>query len=258
MLEFLREEELAKPHSNLVRVLKSGRRKVHKKDLKELYPNGKEYLFEFSRRHLEILRQYREDLAELERAGASRDIDEGDEAVIAGALAEVLNNTPSGDDTATEYHRLMIGVVEFIFYPSLEHPRKEREIHDGRKRIDIFMENAAQRGIFFNLPNVRRIPCAYVPFECKNYGREVGNPELDQIAGRFGVNRGQLGFLCCRNFDNRQRFIQRCRDTFQDGRGIVLPLDDATVLRYLNLIEAGNRQQLDREWANLVAEVTLN
>lgn len=170
----------------------------------------------------------------------------------------MLRNIASGDDGATPYHRLMIGVVEFIFYPSLEHPRKELEIHQGRKRIDIVMENAAHTGIFFNIPNVRRIPSSYVPFECKNYGREVGNPELDQIAGRFGANRGQVGFLCCRNFEDRARFIERCRDTFRDGRGIVLPLDDATVLRYLGLIEAGNRHLLEQEWSNLLAEVTLN
>jgi hypothetical protein len=258
MLEFLREEELARVGSNLVRVLKSGRRRVYKKDLKELYPNGKSYLFEFSRRHPEVLQRYRAELAELERTGASRDLDEGDESVIAGALAEVLRNIAPGDNGATPYHRLMIGVVEFIFYPSLEHPRKELEIHDGRKRIDIVMENSAQRGIFLSIPNVRRVPCAYVPFECKNYGREVGNPELDQLAGRFAVNRGQVGFLCCRSFENRQLFIQRCRDTFQDGRGMVLPLDDATVLRYLELIEGGNRNLLEHEWSNLVAEVALN
>lgn len=35
MLEFLREEELARPRSNLVRVLKGGRRRVYKKDLAE-------------------------------------------------------------------------------------------------------------------------------------------------------------------------------------------------------------------------------
>jgi hypothetical protein len=258
MLEFLREEELAKPRSNLVRVLKSGRRRVYKKDLKELYPSGKQYLFDFSRKHPEVLQRYRRELAELERSGASRDLNEGDESIIAGSLAAVLPNIDPGDEGATQYHRLMIGIVEFIFYPSLEHPRKEREIHQGRKRIDIVMENAAQTGVFYNIPTLRRIPCAYIPFECKNYGREVGNPELDQISGRFGVNRGQVGFLACRSFENRDRFIQRCRDTFQDGRGIVLPLDDATVLRYLGLIEAGNRQQLEQEWSNLLAEVTLN
>jgi hypothetical protein len=156
------------------------------------------------------------------------------------------------------YHRLMIGIVEFIFYPKLLHPMKEREIHQGRKRIDILMENGAHTGVFYTLPNIRRMPCAYVPIECKNYGREVGNPELDQLAGRFAVNRGKVGFLCCRDFENRDLFIERCRDTFRDDRGVVLPLDDETVLRYLDLIATGNRNQLEQLWTDLINEVWLN
>ena len=85
------------------------------------------------------------------------------------------------------------------------------------------MENGAHAGIFYTLPNIRRMPCSYVPLECKNYGWEVGNPELDQLAGRFSVNRGKVGFLCCREFEDRARFIRRCRDTLVDDRGLVLP-----------------------------------
>ena len=43
----------------------------------------------------------------------------------------------------------MIGIVEFIFHPKLAHPKKELEIHEGRKRIDIVMENGAHTGIFY-------------------------------------------------------------------------------------------------------------
>jgi hypothetical protein len=86
----------------------------------------------------------------------------------------------------------------------------------------------------------------------------VGNPELDQISGRFSVNRGKVGFLCCREFENRNLFVQRCRDTFVDDRGLVLPLDDATVLRYLALISQGSRNELEEQWSNLIAEVWLN
>jgi hypothetical protein len=120
------------------------------------------------------------------------------------------------------------------------------------------MENEAHTGIFDLLPNIRRLPCAYVPIECKNHGREVGNPEFDQLAGRFSVNRGKVGFLCCRGFRDRQLFIQRCRDTFRDDRGLVLPLDDATILEYLDLVVQGERRELDRKWAELVNEVWLN
>ena len=151
----------------------------------------------------------------------------------------------------------MVGVVEFLFFPHLLNPRKEREIHDGRKRIDILMENGARDGIFHRLHAVRRLPCAYVAIECKNYTTEVANPELDQLAGRFSVNRGKLGFLCCRQFENRQLFIHRCRDTFQDERGLILAFDDATILRLLEVIEKGTRIDIEQNLSELVDEVWL-
>ncbi|PYX75964.1 MAG: hypothetical protein DMG72_06235 [Acidobacteria bacterium] len=237
---------------------KTVRRVVRKKDLAARYPRAKEFLFQFSRDNPGVLRGYREDLKQMERTDSASDVDSDDETVIAEALAEVLRNTAVGNDQATAYHRLMIGIVEFIFYPQLSHPKKEQEIHEGRKRIDIVMENGAHTGVFYTLPNIRHLPCAYVPLECKNYGREVANPELDQLAGRFSVNRGKVGFLCCREFENRDLFIQRCRDTFGDDRGLVLPLDDPTVLHYLDRIAHGNRNELEREWAHLVNEVCLN
>jgi hypothetical protein len=263
VLNFLKCRELKNPQSALVHIFrnahkKTERRVVFKKELAELYPRAKEFLFEFSRDNPEVLRQYRDDLAQIERADTPSEVDSDDERVIAESLAEVLRNTAAGNDNATAYHRLMIGIVEFIFYPKLLHPIKEREIHEGRKRIDIVMENGAHDGIFNILPNIRRIPCAYVPLECKNYGREVGNPELDQIAGRFSVNRGKVGFLCCRQFADRPLFIQRCRDTFNDDRGLVLPLDDATVIGYLDRIAQSDRNELERRWAELVNEVCLN
>src|ERR1035441_8667466 len=101
------------------------------------------------------------------------------------------------------------------------------------------------------------MPCAYVPIECKNYGREVGNPELDQLAGRFSVNRGKVGLLFCRSFENRALFVQRCRDTFRDDRGLALPFDDDTVIHLLQLAAERNREGLDHELRLLAAEISL-
>jgi hypothetical protein len=263
VLNFLKARELANPASRLVKLIRNERKKterrvVTKKDLAAQYPRAKEFLFEFSRQNPEVLRQYKDDLKRLEASDSGSDVDSEDETVIAEALAGVLRQMPTGNDNASSYHKLMLGIMEFIFFPKLSHPKKEGEIHDGRKRIDILMENSARTGLFYTIPNNRQLPCAYVPIECKNYGHEVANPELDQIAGRFSVNRGKLGFLCCRRFQDRALFIRRCQDTFRDDRGLVLPLDDETVLNYLRIIEQGNRQQLEREWSTLVNEVWLN
>jgi hypothetical protein len=152
----------------------------------------------------------------------------------------------------------MIGAVELIFFPRLIYPRKEHEIHEGRKRVGIVMENSARTGVFADLRQLRHYPSSHVFCECKNYGREVGNPEIDQLAGRFSRERGKVGFLCCRQFEDRDRFIMRCRDTFIDDRGLILPLEDETVLRWLDLLRQKRRQALDREVRDLIAEVWLN
>jgi hypothetical protein len=255
VLNFLQREELANPASHLVRTLRSGRRRVYKKDLSARYPRTKAFLYEFSQRHPEVLHEYRESLAQAERRGTTSEVDGPGDSVIAEALVNALRTIPPGDGGATEYHNLMIGVTEFVFFPNLLHPKKEREIHQGRKRIDIYFENGAINGIFHRIPTVRQFPCAYVPFECKNYTTEVANPELDQLAGRFSVQRGKVGFLCCRQFQNRQRLVESCRDTFTDGRGLILPLDDGTVVRLLSFIQDGRRDDIDRLLSELVAEV---
>jgi hypothetical protein len=101
--------------------------------------------------------------------------------------------------------------------------------------------------------DVRKLPCSFVVIECKNYTREIENPELDQLGGRFSPLRGKVGILCCRRFDDRARFVKRCKDTLADDRGLILPLDDERVLELLGILELGNRHKLDEkltEWVN--------
>jgi hypothetical protein len=61
--------------------------------------------------------------------------------------------------------------------------------------------------------------------------------------------------MCCRHFEDRDLFLKRCQDTFRDGRGLVFPFDDLTVLRLLDLIGKGKRDELDKVLTGLVNEV---
>jgi len=106
-------------------------------------------------------------------------------------------------------------------------PTIEQEIHDGRKRIDLVFDNAATAGFFHSLHDISQIPSQYIFVECKNYSRDVANPELDQICGRFSPNRGRFGIVACREIDNMEMFLARCSDTYSDDRGLVVPLVDA-------------------------------
>lgn len=257
VLNYLQQEELHNPTSRLIKVFKTGPR-VFKKDIAKIYPKSKEFLYRFSKDHPQILKQYREYLELNERSGKVKGIDNTADAYVAEVLISVLQKIVPGPEAASAYHSLMVGLLEFLFYPSLLNPIKEREIHDGRKRIDIYMENGAKDGAFYALPNIKKMPCPYVVFECKNYSREVGNPELDQIAGRFSTNRGRVGFLCCREFEDRQLFVKRCQDTLNDGRGLIIPLDDNTIIEMLKLIRSGQRRDVDHVFARLIAEIWLS
>lgn len=123
-LEYLKAEHLA-AGSSLVRTLKNGKRRVYIKDLKALYPCSKEFLFRFSRDHPETLGQYRRSLEELESRGPNHHIEPEEEALLAAALKTALQAIRPGGDAASTYHRLMVGVLEFLFFPSLVGPRKE-------------------------------------------------------------------------------------------------------------------------------------
>lgn len=256
VLDFLEAEEL-NAGTSLVRILKNQRRIVLKKDLEAKYPLSKRFLYEFSKAHPEVLAQYRDQLTAIEAKGLDCIIDNEDDEMIAKGLSAALLSINPGMSSATQYHKLMIGIVEFIFFPNLFNPIKEQEIHEGRKRIDILMENCARGGIFHRLHEVRNIPCSFIPIECKNYSTEVANPELDQISSRFSTNRGRVGILCCRQFEDRHLFIQRCRDTFRDGRGLVFPLEDTSIVKILGSIGDGKRSNVDDILTVLVNEVYL-
>ena len=194
----------------------------------------------------------------MERQSGSDAVTSEDQRLLAETLSSALASIQPGNTAYRDYHNLMIGIVEFLFYPNLLCPRKETEINQGRKRIDITMENGAKEGIFYRLHDVRDLPCSFVAIECKNYSTEVANPELDQLAGRFSANRGKFGILCCRNFEDRGLFIERCRDTLRDGHGLIIPLDDSTILGLLSLIQQEERSRIDGVITDIINEVWLS
>jgi len=246
IINFLQAENLS-AGSSLVRTLKNGARVVYKKDIKARHPFAKEFLFEFSKRNPKVLEKYRAALSVLEKNHT--EINEGseEEQLLAESLLLALNNISPGSKDASSYHNLMLGILEFLFYPYLIYPKKEKEIHEGRKRIDIAMENGAKSGIFRRLHEIRKIHCPFISIECKNYKTDVANPEIDQLSGRFSRDRGFVGILCCRSFEDENLFLKRCVDTFKDGRGLIVHLDDNRIKEILVLIKNNKRDQFDKK-----------
>lgn len=252
VLRHIQEEELEKQSSPLVRVLKSGEvRPPFKKELKKHHPFSKDFLARFSEDNPEVLQGYKNFYKGLAGAKGTLDHDEFDadfdEPAFANAIAQRLKEIPSGDTHADTYHSLMIGALEFIFWPQLIYPKKEDPIHQGRKRIDITYTNAANTGFFHRVHTAHNIGAMYIMAECKNYSTDPTNPEIDQLSGRFSANRGRVGLLLYRTAGNYDRLLKRCRDTATDGRGVILPLGDEQVLAFLGLIANGRRSSIDHQ-----------
>ena len=209
-------------------------------------PGDKDYLAEFTERHLDVFAEFKASAAREEAHSLP------DDALTNAKLSDVvqhlkkeLTSVPAGNDAAARYHRLVAGILELCFYPALIAPRLETPLHEGRKRIDITFDNAATGGFFHRLHAVHQLPSAYMMIECKNYSRDVNNPELDQLAGRFGVNRGRVGLLVSRTVTDLDTLLLRCADAFKDGRGLMIPLVDDDLHQMLEARLAGSREPYD-------------
>jgi len=244
MIEFLAEEYLV-AGSSLVHTLRSGAKRVYRKDVKVRHPFIKDDLADFVRHHPEVLEEYKR-LAGAKGPLSSEEFDEDfDEATLAAALDGALAEIPAGSANASKYHSLMVGILSFLFFPGLIEPIKEREIHDGRKRIDIKYTNSGTGVFFQRILAGAQTRAISLSAECKNYTADPANPELDQLSGRFSHARGFVGFLCCRTPNNRPLLLERCRDTTRDGRGFIILLDDQEITTLLGLIAAGRRDRIE-------------
>jgi hypothetical protein len=227
VLDFLMQQELAS-NSELVYLLKDGTPRVGKKALIAKYGRGKHVASRITREHPEILDRYR--VAKRSRKSRSLDHEELAEELPGVAtpdwsdLLHAVTSVDPGRAGADAYHRAIEAALTALFYPDLVWPEREVRIHDGRKRIDLTFANQAQSGFFHWI--AQHHPAMYIIVECKNYVGDPGNPELDQIAGRFSPSRGKIGLLMCRAFNDKTLFIERCRDTANDQRGFVMPFDD--------------------------------
>ncbi|MCX5075619.1 hypothetical protein OHA84_12550 [Streptomyces sp. NBC_00513] len=224
----LQSEEEADPTSKLVRVLKDGRRKVTKDDIRAAYGSSKPDVIRETLKRPDVYENYRE----TKKSVPPNPITHEELAEVGQtplpdyeALLSAVLTTPPGKADANNYHRRVEALLSALFYPSLSMPELEEPIHEGRKRVDISYTNNAANG-FFRFLTRHKIPSKYIFVECKNYGSDAANPELDQLSSRFSPLRGQFGILACRSFQEKARFLSRCRDTALDHRGYVIALDD--------------------------------
>lgn len=250
VLPYLQDVELRSAQSTLVRTRRSkrfsGELYVTKKSILDSDPKPrKQWNNEATDSEPELLANYR---------GAKERVTEppGHEDVAAAIgtplpdwdrlLANVLA-VPVGHEHADDYHRAVQHLLNALFYPWLDLPKRELKIHGGRKRIDIVYVNQAQGGFFQWLHTAGGVPAGQIVIECKNYAKPLKNEEFDQLTGRFSPHRGKFGFLCYRGgADRKEAVIARCRDAAMDDRGFVIALDDDDLSRLVRARKADEGQ----------------
>jgi hypothetical protein len=138
-----------------------------------------------------------------------------------------MKKVTSGTKNATTYHRRVAAILSQVFQHVLGPAAIEKEINEGRKRLDVLWPNWSDGGVFQYLRHSHN--ARHVIGECKNYSTDPKNPELDQLIGRFTATRSEFGLLLCRTVRDRALMTSRCRDLYGGGRGLVVVLDDTDV-----------------------------
>ncbi|NIE82430.1 MULTISPECIES: hypothetical protein [unclassified Burkholderia] len=238
VLPFLQHEHL-RLNTTLVnrRISKNGKERiwVNKSDVAKEVSSNKDDLSAFTERHKEVFKKFK--LSESRLGAKSLDDDAFNPPTTieetANTLRDALKSTKKGNNEADRFHKLATSILDFIFYPDLIAPTSEVKINGGRKRIDIVFENAATNGFFNRLHQVSNIASTYIIIECKNYSKDPANPELDQLEGRFSVNRGKFGLLVFRDAKDEALVIERCRDSWRDRQNLILPITDDCLNRML-------------------------
>ena len=235
ILEHLKSVELA-ANSELVQTLRRGRKRVTKKALTEKYGRGKDVNLRETRKEPSLLTRYRDSKRSTIRPPLDHEALAAEENTPEPDWDNLLNDVlslPTGQANANHYERAIESLLSALFYPSLSNPQPQRQIHEGRKRIDLTYTNVATQGFFRWLS--QHYPAPHIFVECKNYVDDPANPELDQLSGRFSRLRGKFGLLVCRKIANKSLFAARCRDTAQDDRGFIVYLDDTDLSELVEL-----------------------
>jgi hypothetical protein len=216
----------------------------------------KDYLTNFTHAHRDVFRDFKNESKGETSIDDEKLTDIEIESVIDHLIQELQGIQP-GNAGASRYHRVTVGILELLFYPTLICPEIEVEINEGRRRIDITFDNAATSGIFLRLQSQFRLNCQYIIVECKNYSKDVNNPELDQLIGRFSPNRGRVGLMLCRTTEDQARLFARCNDVYTENKGLILPLFDTDLLAALNAVRNGEFSFTEQMLSNRLREITI-
>ena len=265
VLPFLQDLELQKVRSPIVQVVQSGRRKgeryVLKRDADAYYREKvdggqKKVAVDVTRSYPEIFKRFQRSKERVFRPPVTFEVLHEKIGTPRPRWTELLRNVTAlqrGQGSAHDYHRAIEALLTPLFSPNLVDPKREREIQQGTQRIDIRYRNTGQSGFFkWFSEQIARAP--WVAIECKNYKEDPKNPEINQLAGRLNQHRGFLGILVCREIQDRERFLTRCRGMLPDGKYLI-GLDDRDLELLVDARKRADAEAVTKHLSDLVEDL---
>lgn len=256
VLEFLRAEHQHAGDS-LSTVLKNGNVVVRIGDLKEKYPMTVDFLYSFSKENPNILERYKQELRSTAIKKGKAQLNPKLKVLNSTQRKAYLDAIETGATQASNFHKLAYDSLIYILADRISNPWMEKEINQGRKRIDIVFNNCDKKGFFHNLHEKHNVKCPKIIVECKNYGKEIGNPEIDQINGRLNDKRGRFGIIVCRSVDSKDRLLNRCKDLLNDNGNYIIVIDDVELFELLSFRDSNDETKIDDFFENKIDKLIM-
>ncbi|MEP6496098.1 MAG: hypothetical protein ABJF01_25710 [bacterium] len=152
----------------------------------------------------------------------------------AASLKHRLNDTPSGREAATDYQRLVLEILNFVFNPDLVDGQPEVRTVDGTERRDIIFTNESDES-FWAYVRLEH-SSIFLMFEVKNT-TDLGIDALNQTATYLGDRLGRLGIIVTREAASdsmKRKAISIWNDSGQ-GRKAILVLSDGDLRALLDI-----------------------
>ena len=173
---------------------------------------------------------------EAQAANARPDIDYIDEDSCreAESLKGKLAGIQAGREQATEYHRLVLEILNYLFNPELTNGQPEVRTIEGTERRDIIFTNDSDES-FWGYVRTNHDGIV-IMFEAKNTN-ELGLTEINQTATYLGDRIGRLGIIVTRQAppDTVQRKITSVWNDSAPNRKVILILTDHDLRELMDL-----------------------
>lgn len=229
---YFEDAELGKARSDFVKIVTDSRtktrvRKVKKKELDQHLGTTKPDIESHTEKYPAALDDYKTAMRGNTEAPLPDQDFHSNIATETESLQDIfaeIRSVKSGRSGANNYHHSVAKFLTCLFDTQLGNEKIETKLHNGLKFIDITYDNVASGGFFDWLR--KNYSAALIVVECKNYGKDVKNPEFDQIGMRFSPRRGEVGLLVCRELADVDAARARAKAIADDGHGYVIVLTD--------------------------------